>query len=190
MVSKAILTFAMAAGAAQGASLAKRDSGTLFATEATIYDVGVGSATCSRDGVVQIFKSDIDQGRDKTALLTFDIPESLAGHKCKLGFTLGNGWSDGQSDNLQLFTSLEASPACSIPDGYIASYPPGNWRGINIGDIAIGVPTSTITPYGDSLLKGGDCPAGQTLAYELVGQGQDVWVGLSTKEEGLYIEYS
>lgn len=187
MLPKTICTFVLLAGAATSAIAgpAKPSSGKLHPCEITIYNVGTGSQSCSKDGSAHICSN----GQDKTTLLTYDIPDSLAGYKCQLDFCLGSGSTSGSS-RLQLYDSIATSPACAQQSGYIANWPPSNWRGKNIGDLTV-LPTgsSPITSYGDSLVKVQDCPAGQRIAYELVGQGDDVAVKFNGSSEGLMIAY-
>lgn len=187
MLSPALYAFVLMASAATGAIAgpANPSSGRLYPCEITIYNVSTGSQNCSTDGSAHICSG----SQDMTTLLKYDVPNSLAGYKCQLDFFLGSGSTSG-SNRLQLYDSITASPACAQQDGYIANWPPSNWRGNNIGDLTV-LPTgsSPITGYGASLVNFKDCPAGQTLAYELVGQGDDVAVKFNGSSDGLAIFY-
>jgi hypothetical protein len=181
-----ILTIAMTAGSAAGLPGAV---GYLAPRETTQFNTGTGSLICTANGLIS--RNPANAGRDTTTLSTFAFDDSFAGKQCQLYFRLGAGVLSGTSRKLQLFSSLNVSPACGTPGGSIPTWPPGNQRNQQIANVDI-VPNGEGTIYPEfsaPFVVPTPCPAGQRIGFELGPTGDDITVRYNATMEGLFMIY-
>jgi len=175
-----ILTFLSLSSALPTESIVKREE-TVRPTVTSQYSVWTGAINYkTSQGLIQ--KTGITS--DITTLVTFDIPSSAAGKQCELVFTLGSyNWPTGTA-TFDVFTSIKPATAPS------ASWPPGNLRDQYLGRLKAvnNGPAQNVEGFQPVVGQKIPCPAGQTLAGELVGAGDQVYIRWDVATEGPYIK--
>jgi len=128
-----------------------------------------------------IFKS--GRTSDITTLATFSIPWSTAGKTCELVFSLLNNYPPTGTAQFDVYTSL--APA----DHSTTDWPSGNLRDHYAGRLKAVANGNAVNVEGLPPVagEGFPCPAGQLLAGELVGAGDQVQVKWDAATEGPYI---
>jgi len=131
------------------------------------YNVWTGAVTYNT-GAGVVHKSYKDA--DITTLVTFDFPASTQGKQCELIFDLDATATASGSQRVQVFSSLK--PAT----GSTTTWPSGNLRDQQLGSLYFPAPPSTGVWEETGTTSSGKfpCPAGQTLAGEIVGRWDQV----------------
>jgi hypothetical protein len=153
-------------------------SNVIVPTAISQYTVWTGAINFNT-GSGKVFKNGIVS--DITTLATFDIPSSAAGKTCELHFVLDSTSTLSGSGQFDVFTSLAPATAST------SSWPSGNLRDQYVGRMtAVANGEATWTP-GFPSETSFPCPAGETLAGELVGTGDVDDVEWSQATAGPYI---
>jgi len=127
----------------------------------------------------------VDEGRifkagtaDITTLATFEIPAWTIGFTCEFAFELTATATLTGSKRFQVFTSLKPATADS------KTWPSGNLRHQNLGTMEAVKPGKATIVEGPATSAFFPCPAGQTIAGELVGQNDQVDIAWNNKLAG------
>ncbi|KAJ9658366.1 hypothetical protein H2201_007806 [Coniosporium apollinis] len=141
----------------------------------SLYEVWTGAVRYNVDEG-KIFKS--GQTTDITTLATFKVPAWTEGLTCEFVFELTAAATLTGSKRFQVFTSQKPATADSKswPSGNLRDHHLGTMEAVKSGKASIveGPATSAFFP----------CPAGQTIAGELVGQNDKVDIAWNSKVAG------
>jgi len=124
----------------------------------------------------KIFKS--GGTTDVTTLATFEFPAGTVGRTCEFVFDLAAGATLTGSKRFQVFTSQKPATMNS------KSWPSGNLRDQHLGTMEAVKPGRAIIVGGPATSASFPCPAGQTIAGELVGQNDQVNIEWDNKVAG------
>ncbi|KAF2677696.1 hypothetical protein K458DRAFT_491738 [Lentithecium fluviatile CBS 122367] len=119
-----------------------------------------------------------------TTITTFDVPASLSGRKCRLGFwldSLNYRWNLRPNTVLQLFSSSEVPPQANSDH-----WNPGNKRDQLYGNLKVQRIGDAYVEDWPRLLENFTCPTPGLHAFELVAK----WNGgvtYDTVHSGLYL---
>ncbi|EON69901.1 hypothetical protein W97_09165 [Coniosporium apollinis CBS 100218] len=141
----------------------------------SLYEVWTGAVQYKVDEG-KIFKS--GKTTDITTLATFEIPAWTGGLTCEFVFELTEGATLTGSKRFQVFTSQKPATASS------KSWPSGNLRDQNLGTMEAVKPGRATIVEGPATSAFFPCPAGQTIAGELVGQNDQVDIAWNNKVAG------
>lgn len=158
---------------------------TIYPNSVANYDVGNGHLT--HTGWGSVYKADSDGGHDRTTLLTFTYPAAAAGKTCQLFFPL-EGWETATgSQQVDVYTSLQAAPGYDTFD-----WPPGNQRDQELGRLDVVVGGEATWDWTSSGFLTGPTPcgvAGGQVNLELVGVNDNDDVEWDPWVSGAQIRY-
>lgn len=179
-LSASALALASTALAAPTTNEARSSPPVLYSYNFANYDVNAVKQTCSYTANIKKETS----GAATTALLSFYFDNTWAGKTCRFGFNVPAGQATGNSDALQLFTTLGSSQACNTAGGVVSS---SSGRNNQVADIKnIKTTGGTVYAPGTTNVATFPCPSNTYAGFELVGTGDSmaVWFGYN---QGLFI---
>lgn len=153
-------------------------SDVIVPTTISQYSVWTGAINFNT-GAGKIFKNGLVS--DVTTLVTFDIPSAAAGKTCSLHFVLDSTSTLSGSAQFDVFTSLAPATMSTT------TWPNGNLRDQYEGRMTAQANGEATWTDGFPSVPTFPCPAGVTLAGELVGTGDVDDIEWSQISAGPYI---
>ncbi|KAE8355477.1 hypothetical protein BDV28DRAFT_146149 [Aspergillus coremiiformis] len=162
------------------------DQTTLWPSETYRYWVQTGQWKLDPEDDLLIVKN-TNPADETTAIVTFNIPETAAGHKCTLLFDLGADDISTGSQQVDVFTATKPTGALAESDLRSVSRQVDGivWsRDAHVGRISVAAPGSARWILASLGYPGFDCPAGRVVGFEFVGVNDQVAMQWDTEVSG------